>query len=109
MPYFKQPPRMGFNEYQQTQQKAGNLYEDQMWGSVPYFMQKNPATEHMDLEEIMRRARAWHIQLQNRNAQEDRQKGMLELLMKEQEQFAPFPARDMNLMPGWRPFRGRIM
>lgn len=109
MPYFKQPEHPGLPALRESMQNGQNLHEDFTYGSIPYFMQKNPATENMSLEDIIKKAHMWHLRMQNSNPQQWREQRTLERLMREQEQFAPFPARDMKLMPNWQPFRGRIM
>ena len=106
MPYIKNPQHVGIPLMRDVHQ---NTMDQSPSMQIPSFMQQNPASEQMSLYDIMMTIRKQQLRMQLEQAQQMNQQRMLNKKKSEQEQLMPYPAFDSQTIPGWTPFRGRIM
>ena len=72
------------------------------------FMEQNPATEHMTLEDIFRRFQLMQLRKRLQAAMMGREEDRRETNMKQYDNLGISPYKDMNIMPGFKP-TGRWM
>ena len=72
------------------------------------FMDQNPATEHMTIEDIFRQFQLMQLRKRLQAAMMGREADQSETNLKQYDNLGISPYKDMNIMPGWSP-TGRWM